>query len=300
VTALLTDTATFDAIGTTAAVVVTDPSRLGEAERLLRAELAALDLACSRFRPDSEIRRVEAASGASVVVSPLLGACLDAALRAAELTDGLVDPTVGGCLDGLGYDRDLPTVTDGPARRVPAPGWWRLGWDPRSRRLVVPRGIRVDLGSTGKAHAADRAAALIHAHTEVGVLVNLGGDLAMAGPVPPGGWRVRVGEDHAVDDPQDPVVTIHSGGLATSGTTRRRWRRDGAVHHHIVDPRTGMSTAELWRTVTVAAATCLDANIAATAALVVGADAPDWLAAAGLPARLVGTDGDVRHVGGWV
>ncbi|GAA4557806.1 FAD:protein FMN transferase [Pseudonocardia xishanensis] len=267
---------------------------LDEAVALLSGDLTALDLACSRFRPDSEIRRAE--TGAGVEVSPLLAAHLDAALRAAELTDGLVDPTVGTCLEGIGYDRDLAAVTDGPDAPRPAPGWWRLGR--YGRTVVIPRGVRVDLGSTAKALAADHAAARITDRTGAGVLVNLGGDIAVAGRAPLGGWRVRVGEDHTADS--GPVVTLRSGGLATSGTTRRRWRRAGNTRHHVVDPRTGLPTAGPWRTVSVAAATCLDANTAATAALVLGADAAARLAAAGLPARLVGTDGRVTHVGGWV
>ncbi|MEU8494270.1 FAD:protein FMN transferase [Pseudonocardia alni] len=168
-----TGSASVPAIGTTATVLVTEAAALDAAVALLRADLDALDLACSRFRPDSEIRRAE--TGRSTQLSPLLATHLDAALRAAALTDGRVDPTVGGCLDGLGYDRDLAAIIDGPARPAPAPGWWRLLRHQDS--VVVPRGIRVDLGSTAKALAADHAAARIAAHTGAGALVNLGGDL---------------------------------------------------------------------------------------------------------------------------
>ena len=94
-------------------------------------------------------------------------------------------------------------------------------------------------------------------------------------------------------------VTITAGGLATSGTTRRRWRRGGRTVHHIVDPRTGDIPASRWRTVSVAAATCVDANTASTAAVVLGDAAPGWLAARGLPARLVDVDGAVSTTAGW-
>lgn len=284
-----TGSASFPAIGTTATVLVTEPCALDEAVALLRADLDALDLACSRFRPDSEIRRAE--TGRSTQLSPLLATHLDAALQAAALTDGRVDPTVGSCLDGLGYDRDLASVTDGPAQPVPAPGWWRLLR--HQDTVVVPRGIRVDLGSTAKALAADHAATRIAAHIGTGVLVNLGGDLAVCGPVPAGGWLVAIEDGGS-------VIALRDGGLATSGTTRRRWHRDGLDRHHVVDPRTGLPTAGPWRTVSVAAASCLDANTAATAALVRGADAADWLAGLALPARLVDTTGRVVTVGGWV
>ncbi|MGW4057919.1 FAD:protein FMN transferase [Amycolatopsis sp. NPDC004747] len=104
-------TAAFPALGTTAELVLTDSTRLGEAVALLREELAAIDTACSRFRPDSEISRLHAAAGRQVHVGPLLAEALGAALRAARLTGGLVDPTVGAAVRALGYDRDFALVT---------------------------------------------------------------------------------------------------------------------------------------------------------------------------------------------
>ncbi|GAY08354.1 FAD:protein FMN transferase [Pseudonocardia sp. N23] len=293
-------TESFAAIGTTATVVVTDRTTLPAAVTLLRADLDDLDRTCSRFRSDSEIREVQRHAGRPVQVGALLAAHLDAAMRAAALTDGLVDPTVGTCMDALGYDRDYAEVADSDAAldAVPAAGWWRLLWNPDDATLVVPRGARVDLGSTAKALAADHAAARIADRTGSGVLVALGGDLAVAGPPPPGAWRVRVTDDHATDGP-GPVVSISSGGLATSGTLRRRWRRGGAQCHHVVDPRTGLPVRGGWRTVSVAAGSCLDANIATTASLVMGRAALHWLSTASLPARLVDDGGRVTTVGSW-
>lgn len=296
--------AAFSALGTTAVLLVTDGEALAEGERLLRAGLAEVDAAYSRFRDDSEIVRLGAYEGRAAPVSPLLAEALDAALRAAAATDGLVDPTVGQAMIDLGYDRDFALVpADGAATHPvpdprPAPGYWRVRLDPRTRQVVVPRGVRLDLGSTGKAYAADRAAARIAA-LGCGVLVSLGGDLATAGPPPEGGWLVGVGDDHRAAAPGDPVVTIRSGALATSSVTRRAWRRGGRAVHHIVDPRTGDVPAPVWRTVTVAARSCVDANAAATAAIVRGDGADAWLDGAGLPARLVGHDGRVVTVGGW-
>jgi thiamine biosynthesis lipoprotein len=291
----------FRALGTTAVVLVTEPAAADAAGAMLRADLAALDAACSRFRVDSEIRMLEARPGVAVQVGPLLARVLDAALRAATLTDGLVDPTVGRAMAAIGYDRDLDEIApDGPAVvPEPAPGCQRLSWDPLTRELVVPRGVVLDVGATAKAFAADRAAEQIGAALGCGVLVALGGDIAVAGPVPPKGWRVLVCDDHTQDDAEaGPEISIVSGGLATSGTARRRWRRGGELVHHIVDPRTG-APAHGWRTVTVAAGTCVDANTASTAAFVLGAAAPGWLAARGLPARLVADDGVVRVTAGW-
>jgi FAD:protein FMN transferase len=298
--------ATFPALGTTAVLLATDGAALPEAERILRAELAAIDAACSRFRPDSEIMRLAAQAGRPARVSPLLAGALAAALRAARATGGLVDPTVGQAIVDLGYDRDFAALDRDrpePAVARPAPGWWRISLDDRTGEVLVPRGVLLDLGATAKAYAADRAAARIaglpHHRDSLGVLVSLGGDLATAGPGPDGGWLVGVGDDHRAAAPGDPVVTIRSGALATSSVTQRSWRRAGRTVHHIVDPRTGDIPKPFWRTVSVAARSCVDANAAATAAVVRGADAPGWLAGLGLAARLVGHDGTAVTVAGW-
>jgi thiamine biosynthesis lipoprotein len=183
---------------------------------------------------------------------------------------------------------------------LPAPGWHRVLFDPAQRLVVLPRGVHLDLGATAKALAADRAAHRIHAVLGCGTLVNLGGDLRTAGPAPDGGWQVALADDHAeaVGRP-DTTVAVHTGGLATSGTTRRRWRHGGRTVHHIVDPRTGDVAEPRWRTVTVAAKSTVDANAASTAAIVLGTDAPDWLRQRRLPARLVGVGGDVVRTPGW-
>jgi thiamine biosynthesis lipoprotein len=292
----------FPALGTTATVLVTERSALGDASRMLRDDLDELDRACSRFREDSEIRRLDDVAGAPVVVGPVLADHLDAAFRASSLTDGMVDLTVRTSLSELGYDRDFAEVRGvGPkvGEPCPAPGWWRVGWDRAERTIVLPHGVGLDLGATAKALAADRAAHRITAALRCGVLVNLGGDIAVAGAGPAAGWRVTVTDDHTSTGSADQLVGIHAGGLATSGVVRRRWRRGGAELHHIVDPRTGMPADGPWRTVSVAAGSCLDANIASTAAIVLGEDATCWLTERGIPARLVTAAGEVRTVGRW-
>jgi thiamine biosynthesis lipoprotein len=294
----------FPALGTTAALVVTNVCRLADAERLLRDELSAVDAACSRFREDSELNRLHRQAGTEVTVSPLLAEAIDVALRAGRVTGGLVDPTVGSAVAGLGYDRDFAdVVANDPkpaALPLPAPGWWRVSIDLADRRVLLPRTVGLDLGATAKALAADRAARRIAADIGGGVLVSLGGDVGTAGPAPDDGWRIGVGDDHrpAGADP-DASVTIRSGGLATSSTTCRTWRRAGRTVHHIVDPRTGDVATAVWRTASVAAACCVDANIASTAAIVLGWSAPGWLTAARLPARLVGERDNVLTLAGW-
>ncbi len=261
--------------------------------------LDAVDAACSRFRPESELARVNRAQGAPTSVSPTLMEALGVALGAARATDGLVDPTVGAAMIAIGYDRDIADVPVAGAAITPVPaGAWRdVVTDPRRGTVTLPAGVQLDLGATAKAWAADMAAARAQAATPGGVLVNLGGDIAVAGEAPAGGWPVGVGDDHA--GASDTTVAVGAGGLATSSTTVRRWRRGGRAVHHIVDPATGLPAREVWRTVTVAAATCVDANVASTAAVLRGQHAPAWLADLGLPARLVAPNGRVVAVGGW-
>lgn len=287
--------ARFPALGTTAEVLVTDSAALPHAEQVVRDHVQALDEACSRFRPDSELSRLHDRAGTAVTVGAMLFEALQVAFRAAELTDGLVDPTVGRAVCAMGYDRDFALLEpDGPLPAVPdgpAPGWWRVGMDAEHRRVVLPRGVLLDLGATAKAWAADQAAARAAAATGCGTLVALGGDVAVAGPPPEGGWLITAADD--------VTIGIHSGGVATSGTDRRAWRRAGRQVHHITDPRTGDVPAAVWRTVTVAAGSCLDANTASTAAIVLGSQAPDWLTERRLPARLVDEQGVVTLVAGW-
>ncbi|GAA1983888.1 FAD:protein FMN transferase [Kitasatospora viridis] len=313
----MTGQARFEVFGTTAHLVVTEPDRLVRALRLLRAELAAIDAACSRFRPDSELSRANASPGTVIRVGPLLAEALEVAWRAAESSGGLVDPTVGTAVRGLGYDRSfhdhnfhersfhersfaaLRPEQLGPPVTAPAPGHHRVDWDPQTRLLRLPAGTTLDLGATAKAWAADRTARLLAEAVGCGVLVNLGGDLAVAGEVPAGGWRIALAEDHRAAPPDAPVIAIRGGGLATSGTTVRTWRRAGRQLHHIVDPRTGGNPPGCWRTVSVAAASCADANTAATAAIVAGPGAPAMLRHLNLPARLTALDGTVTRLGGW-
>jgi thiamine biosynthesis lipoprotein ApbE len=295
--------ASWRALGTLVQLVVTEPRCLAEARRLLEADLAAVDLACSRFRADSEICALRASGGQQV--SPLLAEAIAVALRAAELTEGDVDPTVGAAMSAVGYDRDFEQIQrtePGPPVTVrTVPGWREVRLE--GRTLTMPEGIQLDLGATAKAWAADRSAARIAQQMGCGVLVSLGGDIAVAGPAPEGGWRIRVQD--VISEPDDPpdgpyaLVAICDGGLATSSTQARRWQRGGDVLHHILDPRTGLPAEPVWRTVSVAAGTCADANAASTAAVIRGRAALGWLAELGLPSRLVDATGVVFTVAGW-
>jgi thiamine biosynthesis lipoprotein len=293
--------ATFPALGTTAVVAVSDPACLRRARAAVEDTIDAFDLACSRFREDSELTALNAAAGTTFSVSGLLLEAITAALRAATLTDGDVDPTVGRALIALGYDRDFAAL---PARSAVSfasvPGWRTVTVDPHAGTVRTAPSVTLDLGATAKALCADHAARAAAAAAGCGVLVSLGGDIAVDGESRADGWRVRVTDDHrsGVSAPGQ-TVTIRSGGLATSSTTVRRWVTDAGPAHHLIDPATGRPANTVWRTVTVTAASCLDANTASTAAIIRGAKAPAWLESLGLPARLVGVDGSVRHVAGW-
>lgn len=305
--------ASWSAWGTGVRLVVTRAAALAAARRLLEQDLAAVDLACSRFRADSEITALDSAPGraGAVVVSPLLAEAIAVALRAARLSGGDLDPTVGAAMNAIGYDRDFSLILrDGQAAAPPVNltirrvvSWRDLDFDERSRTLSLPRGVRLDLGATAKAWAADRAATRISSELGCGVLVGLGGDIAVAGQAPDGGWLIRVQDisGNPGDPPPGPsvVVAIQTGGLATSSTTARRWHRDGAIFHHILDPRTGMPAPRVWRTVSVAAPSCTEANMASTVAIIRGDTAPAWLAGLGLPARLVTESGTIHTLGGW-
>lgn len=299
------------ALGGRIRVIVTLPSRLAAAKAAVDESIRAIDLAASRFRDDSELTRLNASPDKEVRVSPLLATALAVALRGARLTGGAVDPTVGTAVKLAGYDRDFGEVPDdgSPINLVVnrIPGWQAILFDHESRIVQVPRGVEIDLGATAKALASDLAAAAAleavadaASRDSVGVLVSLGGDIAVAGEPPPGGWLIQVSEDSGAPIAEgEETVSIRSGGVATSSTTVRRWSRGGIALHHIIDPATGLPAGGPWRTASVVAGTCVDANIASTAAIVLGERAAAWLSERKLPARLVGRTGAVLRVAGW-
>lgn len=289
----------------TARVSVADSAALAPAVRQVRELMGEVEQAASRFLPSSELNRVNAQPGTPLPVSRTLSELVAVALAAAEETDGAVDPTVGLDLISAGYDRDIAALRaagssaeDEPlgARSARArPNWRQVSLDEASGLLRIPFGAALDLGATAKAWTADRGAAAVARRYDTPVLVEIGGDLAVAG-APDGGWRIRVAE-RAGGAGQD--IGVHAGGVATSTTTVRTWRRAGRTLHHLIDPASGEPVRGPWRTASVAADSALAANTASTAAIVLGSAAEPWLARRGVPARLVGQDGVVRLVGEW-
>jgi thiamine biosynthesis lipoprotein len=302
---VVSETASFPALGTTASVTVAVADALPAALALVQDELRRIDETCSRFRDDSELVLLNRCAGVPFAASPLLLEAIAVALYAAAHTDGDVDPTVGRSLSALGWDSDFSVVVarrgETPRlRMVPAAGWRRVRIDRARGTVRIPAGVEIDLGALGKAFAADRCARAVYAATAAPALVNLGGDIALAGAAPEGGWPIRVTDDHRSDaTAEGQTIALATGGLATSSTTARRWRAGDVELHHIVDPRSGAPASEVWRTVSVAAGSCAEANSASTAAIVRGERAVAWLDRNGLPARLVRPDGTTVYSGGW-
>lgn len=300
--------ATWRALGTGVRLVVSG-GPLEPARRAVEETLDLVDRTYSRFRDDSELSRLNARAGESRAVSPLLLDAIEVALDAARRTGGAVDPTVGRAMRAIGYDVDFDGIAPagGPVvmRLEPIPGWQTVQLSRIRREVRIRPGVELDLGSTGKGLAADLAAtaaldAVGDSEPGAGVLVSLGGDIATAGVAPDGGWRILVAEDSETPtDTDGEVIAIPGGAVATSSTTVRRWRRGATTVHHLIDPRTGGPVESPWRTATVAAATCVEANTAATASIVLSEDAAPWLEGTRLPARLVAVDGSVRRLNGW-
>jgi FAD:protein FMN transferase len=292
-------TAEWPVWSTTARLVVVEPQSLDDARAIADATLLGVEKASSRFRPDSELQLIAPHQDRGVEVSELLALLVRKALTAARNTDGDVDPTIGGALSAIGYDRDVRLIED-TTKPIKAVVSLRPAWRSVSligKHLQMPASIQLDLGATAKAVAADLVAERVAERLGCGVLVSLGGDIATAGRGPTDGWPVLV-QDTATDPAT--FIRLQSGhALATSSTQKRRWRRAGQVMHHIVDPRTGRPADPHWHTVTVAARSCFDANTRSTAAIVRGTRAVSWFRDSSVPARLVDAQLKVTTLAGW-
>ncbi|HEX4063847.1 MAG TPA: FAD:protein FMN transferase [Streptosporangiaceae bacterium] len=314
----------WTALGAPVQFVVTRAAALESGRAIMAAELTAMDAVCGA-RPGSELSglgelaRAEARSGSgawdgSVPVSSLLADAIAAALRTAQLTGGDVDPVVredpvGVSVNGNGSPGPGPDGLRGLDQFLrPAAGWQRIRLEREGRRLWLPPGLRLDLSATVTSWAVDRCAGRLAGALSCGVLVGLGGNIAVAGAAPAGGWRIRVQDARdVVTDAADPgldggpatVVAIHDGGLATSSTAARRLHHGGDPLNYILDPTAGAPAAPYWRTVSVAAACCAFASAASTAAMIRGRHAKEWLSSLGLPARMVALDGRAHTVAGW-
>ena len=276
---------------------VTNPPAITPAIDIARERMDAVAAACSRFDPDSELMQATRCAGRPIRITPICAGLVHDALQIAAETDGIVTPVMGQQLSACGYRLDISQVNiqnDGTFEVHPAASWTDLYLD--DEYLLVPVGVVLDLGATAKASTADWIAERILTDTGAGAYVELGGDIATAGPEPDSGWQVLVRD--LPGEPSDCIALHGRGGLATSSILHRRWKMGSRTAHHILDPGTGLPVQTPWRTVSVAASTCLTANAAATAAIVIGARSARPGQMPG-PARFVGGNGDVIRLGGW-
>ncbi len=278
-------------------VVVSEEKVLPAAVRDVESMMARVGRAASRFDPNSELNWVNANPGRPIAVSRTFCNLLHTALTEARRSDGRLDPLLGRDLARLGYDRDIHLVIDdesAPQPRAGRPRWQDISLDRERGLVTVPPNGGLDLGASAKAQTADWAAADLHDRYGVDVMVEIGGDLAVAGERHD--WQVTVAEKAGQRGQQ---VTLGGGGMTTSTTTIRRWARAGEELSHIVDPATGGSVTGRWRSATVAAGSAVHANTCSTTALVLADSALGWLAHQGVAARLVDRQGVVVTIGGW-
>jgi thiamine biosynthesis lipoprotein len=269
----VTDVHRFDSMGCEIVVAGATAEELDRIEALFDER----DRVFSRFRPDSELNLVNAVGG-MVLVSKLFAATLAVALDAAEVTDGLVDPTLGAALVAAGYDRDFSELSEDHPKRLSS-GTGRRREIRRTGRLVtVPPGVALDLNGVVKSLAVDEAAGLLSGPG----FVSAGGDLATNAPL-----------DVAL--PSGGAMRLVAGGIATSGSAARRWIRDGEIRHHLIDPATGEPSRSPWTHVTVVGRTCLAADICAKAGFLHGEDGPEWLDDHGIPGRFLADDAIVTN-----
>ncbi len=235
----------------------------------------------SRFIESSELNRINAAPRGLAVVSDELASMLSVALDAAHATDGLVTPAVGGAMLAAGYDRDFSLLTPDSSPVEPAAVPPIDSMVLRGKILLRVEPLVLDLNGVVKGRTVDDALALLgHGW------VSAGGDLATTSPI-------------VVGLPGGEAVTLDRGGLATSSVAKRSWLRGGRRQHHLIDPASGLPSRARWRDVTVAAPTCLVADIAAKAALLLDDAGPAWLDERGLAGRFIEHDGTVTTNGIW-
>jgi len=269
---------TFPAMGTTIEVVVDGPTvDVSAAE----AEFERLEAIMSRFRPESELSRLNREG--SLDASTELAEVVTLALEARSRTRGLFDPTVHDALVAAGYDRTFEDLADdgGAAGARPCGG----GVDVVGTRITLERGFRLDLGGIGKGFAAERVAELLGVSAPT--LVSAGGDVAVRGLPAAGTWAVGIDEEL--------TLGLDRGGVATSGVDRRRWRRGGLDRHHIVDPRTGLPAETDLVRVTAVARDAVEAEVLAKELLLSGSVEAR---AADVPAVLLTADGRMLRTGG--
>lgn len=286
----------FRSMGTDVTVLL--PADRDDAAGAVERLMDAWDRRFSRFRPDSELMALNRAAGTPFAASDTMYEAVAAGLAAARATDGLFDPLLLGRMVELGYDRtfdELPADgTAAPLRAWHAGEWRSVRLDPVKRTVTLPAGSGIDLGGLAKGMAVDAAVRELAAAGVGFAAVNAGGDLAVSA-TPPGAtaWDVEV-------EGVTEAISLSSGALATSSVLRRRWVIAGQVRHHLIDPRTGLPVESEIAQVSVAAATCIQAEVAAKAVFMLGTVAGTaFVERQGLSALVVTRSGEELRLGAW-
>ncbi len=292
--------ASFQALGTDVSVAVIRPADLAESLGHVQAVMDRVDRSLSRFRRDSELCVLETRTGAPCAVSPLFWEACMLAGSAFEATHGWFDVTVRDAVEAAGYDRSIELIErdgPGPDRDVALGSRWSsIQFDSAAHTILLPPGVGLDFGGIGKGLAVDLAIRTMP-KSVAGVCVNAGGDIAVTGRPPDGGWAIGIAADTVADE--HAQVALHAGALATSGLGRRQWARNGQLLHHLINPHSRRPGVSSWRSVTVAAATCTAAEVAAKVAWLMGDEGPAWIEQLGLTGCFLGMDGSVQYLQGW-
>ena len=290
----------FEVWGLTGTLATEHDHQMEFAQERLWYWIKEFDDSCNRFRVDSELSWVNERAGETLAIGATLERAIAGALLASDATGGLCDPTVLPAVLALGYDVDYDVLIQRDITTLAAPvkplGASAVELNRRSHTLTLAKGCQLDLGASAKALVADLVADDVA--STGGVIVEMGGDVAVRGRGPEGPWAIGVSDSLHVTG-TEARVAVEYGGVATSSTTTRTWHASGQLVNHIVDPRTGSFAVGPYATATVSARSCLLANAFATAALLWGEDATYHVAQAGWSARLVRGDGTIDFVGGW-
>jgi thiamine biosynthesis lipoprotein len=288
-------------MGTDVHLVVVGP---GAEDALTRAEARVRDLErrWSRFLPDSEISRLNAAGGKATVVSADTYNVIEQAVQAWHATDGCFDPTVLRALRAQGYDRPFDEVAVSAPAPAPAevdvPGCAGVELDAGTHLVRLPRDVTIDLGGIGKGAAADLVVTELLATGAEGVCANLGGDVRVEGTPPSRrGWVVGL-RCPGASSPSPRAIALAAGAVCTSTTLRRRWATGAGPRHHLIDPRSGAPVDTGLASVTVIGARAVQAEILTKVAFMAGpAGAAERLVRHGVAAVLVLDDGSTVDVG---
>jgi len=290
----------FSVWGVTGSVTVAKDEALDFAIERLDHWLGEVDAAVNRFIPNSELSRLNASHGEALNYSPTFDLCLTTALAAYEQTQGACSPTVLPSLLALGYDRDFYEIESDQAIALsptqPALGLDAIVIDREAKTVRLLDDCQLDFGATAKALTCDLIANEVAPVS--GVVVEIGGDVAVRGEGPDGLWAIGVSDSLQATE-NDLRLGLSNAGVATSSRVIRAWRAGGKPQNHIINPFSGDCANGPYGSASVVAASCAEANSFSTAALVWGEEASYYIAQAGLAARLVRINGTIDLVGAW-